>query len=94
MIDRDRIRNPARFLNGGFFSLLDEDFVDYSHHLSSVGLIERAAAVARVCGGVKLENIVGRGEPADNFLFQELRGELWNDYRGYRGNNSSVCDGV
>jgi hypothetical protein len=94
MVDRDRVRNPASFLNDGFFTFLDEDFVDYSHHLSDVGLIKRAAAVARVCRGVKLENIVGRGEAADNFLFQEFRGELRNYYRRYRGNDSSVCDGV
>ena len=94
MINRDRVGNSARFLNNCFLTLLDEYFIDDSYHLSGVGMIERAATVARVSRGVELKNIVRRGEPANDFLFQKLCGELRNDYRSDRGNDSSVRDGI
>ena len=70
MINRDGVGNAARFLNHGFFALLDEDFVDYTDDLASRRIVKRTATVARVGCGVKLEYVVRRGETRDNVFLQ------------------------
>lgn len=68
MFNQDRVGDTAGFLNHGFFAFLDENFVQYADHLAAVGMIDRAAAVARIGCGVELKDIIGRDQPSEGFF--------------------------
>ena len=68
MLDRNRVGDSARFLDDGFFALLNKHFIDDADHLTGFGVVKRATAVTWISGGVKLEYVVRGNKPGQNSL--------------------------